>query len=870
MVRETIIRLAQASAERNPTCSLEGDKGPTASIEAFEAWFLTHARSAEISTQRVPAEIGETLGRFRILRKLGSGGFGLVFLAFDPLLQREIALKLPRPELLLSPNWADRVLHEARVAATLDHPGIVPVHEVGAIGPVWYIASAYCDGHSLAAQIASQTSLMAISAATELIACVAAALQHAHARGVLHRDLKAANILLTTSSHELKTENESTSRWSPRLTDFGLAVRQMDPSPTPVPRIAGTPAYMPPELAVDSGVHSIQSDIYSLGAVLFELLTGRPPFVAETTAATLELVKQGPAPSVRSVRPEVPADLGAVVARCLSHHPEARYESAAALESDLRGCLAGRPVSARPLGSIAYSVRWCRNRPVLATLVALLLISGLISAIGITWQWRRAEKHLAIAEAERNRAERRSVQVERALLDWSTAIEESEFRRDHTRPPQYPQFISATSPFRSILFDPDERGHSLPLLAMSHDQNARHHESRNEFAIAKEYHRKSIEQWFAIIRGMPDDPLYRRRFNQACYAYGRFLLIREQLPNGLVLIYDGHLLEIVPLSDELGFDLAKGYLQFLYGYGTDLAKARGWEGATATFAATRDFGRALLNQRPDDAQLGGLLVGAMMKLGKTTRSEGNRQAGVALLHQARAEAAHLLTTQPENVEVAIRLAETCEELVLKEFKGNDRERLALLKEGTRAIELVEQHAAEQASSAVLRIAAKLFHEFATSEGEMGIETTRVQELLLRACAYSDRLLAMSDSTPADAGAAAARYFEAAQQFSRMAKEDEALRFAAKAVGAFDARESVGKPRLSGIDAYAKCCSFHATHLHSAGQQNEAANALQKGIAMIEKYESRFPTDKSLIRMKADLRAQLESLSDVDRPTDSAQ
>lgn len=866
MVRETILRLAQASAEREEHDLGQSDTGPTASIESFEAWFLAHAQAADQAFDSPHDGPGECLGRFRILRKLGSGGFGIVFLAFDPLLQREIALKLPRPELLVDPNWAGRVLHEARIAATLDHPGIVPVHEVGAIGPVWYIASAYCDGHSLAMHASLQPELMAINAAAELIACVADALQHAHSRGVLHRDLKTANILLTRSNHRLDVNDQPPFHWNARLTDFGLAVRDSELSPVSVPRVAGTPAYMPPELAAASrGVHSIQSDVYSLGAVLFELLTGRPPFVAETPAATLELVQQGKLPSVRSIRSAVSADLDAIVGKCLRHSPQDRYQSAASLASDLRAYLAGAPVAARPMRAIARTIRWCRNRPILTALSAMLVIAAFVATGGITWQWRRAENHLSMAEAERNKAERRSAQLERALLDLSTATEDSEFWQDHTRVLRHPEFFSATSPFRSLLFDSRERGNSLPLLALSYDQLAIHHELQSEFSLSKECHRKSITQWYAIVRDAPDDPLYRRRLNQACYAYGRFLCIREKVPTGLVYIHDDRLLEIVPLSDGQGFELARDYLQFVFDHGSNLAKAKGWEGAASTFVATRDLGRALLARKPNDTHLAALFAKSAMMLGRTTRSSGDRRAGATLLQQAYDEAMHQVELHPDDVPIALVLAETCEALTSREFKGTDWQRRDLLEKAILPLDRALDRSPERANCDNLRVVAKLYRERANTFRSMELVESEVKSSLLRACEYYDRLLTMSNATTADVSAAAMGYYEAAKVCDQLAQEDEALTFATKAVDAFSKQVPGKEPRLARIEAHVDCLALQANHLHVAGKPAEAAETLRKGIAVIENSEVRFPNNAHLADTKRKLTAQLEHILRGDDP-----
>jgi WD40 repeat protein/serine/threonine protein kinase len=374
-----------------------------------------------------PAESGrQTLGRFRLLRVLGRGGFGIVYLAEDPLLGRLVALKVPRPETLLTPELRQRFLREARAAARLSHPHIVPVFDTGEVGPVCYIVSGYSPGGTLAQWLKTQTMPVPVRGAARLIASLADAVQHAHEQGILHRDLKPSNILLepaangpTNSAHDLG--------FIPRLTDFGLArlrdqelveiESQREKLPealsgredeTPSGALLGTPKYMAPEQASGRRAEiGPPTDVYALGVILYELLTGRPPYPSETVPDLLARVLAEEPVLPRQLRPEVPRDLETICLKCLQKDPHKRYGSAEALAEDLRRFREGRPILARPVGTGEKLYRWCRRNPVVAGLllaVAGVLVSGTVVSAYFALQAREqamaADAHAQQAEAK--------------------------------------------------------------------------------------------------------------------------------------------------------------------------------------------------------------------------------------------------------------------------------------------------------------------------------------------------------------------------------------------------------------------------------------------------------------------------------------
>lgn len=325
------------------------------------------------------------LGRFRIRRELGRGGFGIVLLADDPLLGRPVALKIPLPDALLKPNLRDRFLREARAAAGLDHPNLVPVYEAGEVGPVCYIASAYCPGTNLAVWLKQQDQDVPARTAAALVAAVAEAVQHAHGRGILHRDLKPSNILLVPRPAEGPVGPPDELRFIPKLTDFGLAkLLQEHEHETTTGVIVGTPEYMAPEQAEGArGRMGAQTDVYALGVILYELLTGQVPFRGTNLLHTLEQVRSEEPVPPRQLRPQLPRDLETICLQCLRKDPYERYVSASALVQDLRHFLQSEPIQARPLSLLALGRSWCRRPERILDAGVIALLIGLISIANI-------------------------------------------------------------------------------------------------------------------------------------------------------------------------------------------------------------------------------------------------------------------------------------------------------------------------------------------------------------------------------------------------------------------------------------------------------------------------------------------------------
>jgi serine/threonine-protein kinase len=413
---------------------------------ASRATPTTLSHSPGMPIPAAPLTLPCPFGDFELQEEIGRGGMGVVYKAWDPKLQRHVALKMISRGGLASASELARFKCEAGAAAALGHPHIVPVYQVGEQDGQPYFVMKLIAGRTLASLV--KDGPLPPRRAAEYVRAIADAVNHAHSRGVVHRDLKPSNIIIDADDQ-------------PLVTDFGLAKRvENGASLTATGAILGTPSYMAPEQA-DADAHHAGSaiDVYSLGAILYELLTGRPPFLAATTLETLILVRTEEPVRPRALNPRIDADLELICQRCLEKQPQHRYPAAADLARDLQAYLNAEPVSARSSSLIYFVTRLFReshHAPVLENwgllwmaqslvIMLLCLLTSLMHAVGrrnhweyltlwgpvfgmwaaFFWWWRRRGGPVTFVERQIAHAWGAGVTASAAmfLIEWLLGIE---------------------------------------------------------------------------------------------------------------------------------------------------------------------------------------------------------------------------------------------------------------------------------------------------------------------------------------------------------------------------------------------------------------------------------------------------------------
>ncbi len=397
-----------------PGCLLEGGLA-----SAAETQVVPDPPQSAIPKSQIENLFPRPFGDYELLEEIARGGMGIVYKARQASLDRMVAVKMLLFGPLAKPEFVQRFRAEAAAAASLQHPNIVAIHEVGYRDGQHFFAMDYVEGQNLALLVANQP--LPARRAAAYVKTIAGAIHFAHERGILHRDLKPSNVLIDAATDQ------------PRVTDFGLAKRlDKDTELTLSGQVLGSPNYMPPEqAAAQRGLVGKRSDVYSAGAILYHLLTGRAPFAAATVPETLQQVQNAEPVSPTILAPGLPRDLKTICLKCLEKEPTRRYQTAQELADELGRWLRGEPILARPVSRPEKVWRWCRRNPVVATLTAVAVLMFLLGFAGVTWQGRKASE-------ARDAAQRRlyAAQMSQAFRAWDVGnLRTARALLDAQRPP---------------------------------------------------------------------------------------------------------------------------------------------------------------------------------------------------------------------------------------------------------------------------------------------------------------------------------------------------------------------------------------------------------------------------------------------------
>jgi WD40 repeat protein/serine/threonine protein kinase len=422
--------------------------------------------------------LSRQIGQYTLINEVGEGGMGVVYRAEQAKLKRSVAVKIIRHGVNSTAGEVDRFCAEAEAVARLQHPNIVQIFEVGSQEGVYFLALEYVSGGNLDQHLAGTP--QEPQAAAQLTATLARAVHHAHQRGILHRDLKPANVLLqVVQNHDRQSGDASRvdlQRAVPKIADFGLAKQcGVDADGrTESGMLLGTPSYMAPEqFSGMPGQLTPAVDVYGLGAILYQMLTGRPPFKGASPLSTLEQVKTQEPLAPRRFQRHISIDLESICLKCLEKEPRRRYATAEALADDLERCLSGRPTVARPVRTWGRTWKWAKRRPVHAALVAAVIVVAVVGLAGILWQWRhtRWELYRANIAAAASALQLHQTPAARVMLEQAPReFRNWEWYHLESQLETYSTVLSGhTAPVIGLAFSPDGKR----LVSYSEDHNLR-------------------------------------------------------------------------------------------------------------------------------------------------------------------------------------------------------------------------------------------------------------------------------------------------------------------------------------------------------------------------------------------------------------
>ena len=499
-----------------PSTSIPSGRSATAPAGVLETQVESPGTRPASSSRRPSSDVPQILGDYELLEELGRGGMGIVYRAKQRSVNRLVALKVIRPDRLSSMSLSnqrktvDRFRLEAEAAARINHDNLVTVYEVGCDAGMHYFSMRYIEGTSISEAIRLNPAENRVAAGWMEPIC--RAVEAVHRQGILHRDLKPQNILLETATGRSL------------LADFGLAKLADDETAmTQTGDAVGTPAYMSPEQFEDASRIGAAADIYGLGATLYCVLSGRPPFQASSAIQTMKLVLETDAIPLRQLNPSVDRDLETICMKCLDKSPARRYESAAALADELKRYLEGRPILARPVSPPERAARWCRRNPLVASLIGVsfaAVVFGMV-ALGVS---------NVRTEAARKRSEESFHEAKSAVNDLFTLVSEErllnepglqEVRRDLLERARgyYERFLERRSTDPALQFELAATKYRMGLIE----------EALGEPQKALDWFAKARDRQKAQVAAQPDSLADARALSNTLTAIGRVAAQRNKL-----------------------------------------------------------------------------------------------------------------------------------------------------------------------------------------------------------------------------------------------------------------------------------------------------------------------------------------------------
>ncbi len=490
------------------------------------------------------------LGNYRLLNEIGRGGMGVVYRAWQPSADRFVALKVIRRDRLdslparLQASVIDRFRQEAQATGRIEHDHIVTIYEVGEIEGEHFFSMRYVDGRSLF-EVLKDGPLDGRRIA-QYLEPVARGLHEAHQHGILHRDLKPQNILV-----DAKTDRAL-------LADFGLAkLAQVAEGATQAGEVMGTPAYMSPEQAHDSSRVTAKSDVYALGATIYHMLIGQPPFQGTTVLETIRKVTEVEPKSPRELNPAVDRDLDTICLKCLEKDPARRYGSAEALADDLRHYLNGEPIAARPVSPAEQVWRCCRRNPLLATSMAAAGLFLIVALIATSVGYFKTSASLAIAQREREKAEESDRELLSAGDHFFTQVSENELMDRPGMQPLRQEFLEEASAFYQRFLR--QRGEDPTIrdeLAATHFRVGRIREliqSQDEALVS---YRRAYEMQKDLVARRPNGIVELAALGNTANRMGRVMHRQQEYEQAMEKYHEAILLRkrlIVIAPDEVEY-----------------------------------------------------------------------------------------------------------------------------------------------------------------------------------------------------------------------------------------------------------------------------------------------------------------------------